>query len=191
VNRRKVRVVQRRERARLSLESRQSFWICRICLRQHLDRDITTEPRIMRAIDLTHSAGAEGRHDLVRAEARSDGQSHVRSASSRGDSNENARGKRKEGLLGLASQLIARRRALRRSQSLAGVISRVDIRLCGSSGPVVLLRKGRLAKLREELVESIQFVGTGATAPAFSYLREIGTGCASWPGGNCEITGPR
>jgi hypothetical protein len=32
---------------------------------------------------------------------------------------------------------------------------RSDVRLCGPSGPVVLLREGRLAKLREELVEAI------------------------------------
>jgi hypothetical protein len=33
---------------------------------------------------------------------------------------------------------------------------RVAVRLCGPSGPVVLLREGRLAKLREELVEPIK-----------------------------------
>jgi hypothetical protein len=40
-------------------------------------------------------------------------------------------------------------------QSLSGVIARIDLRLCGPSGPVVLLRKGHLAKLREELIKSI------------------------------------
>ena len=36
------------------------------------------------------------------------------------------------------------------------VIAGIGVRLCGLSGPVVLLREGRLAKLREELVEAIQ-----------------------------------
>jgi hypothetical protein len=35
------------------------------------------------------------------------------------------------------------------------VIARIAVRLRGPSGPVVLLREGRLPKLREELVEAI------------------------------------
>jgi hypothetical protein len=36
------------------------------------------------------------------------------------------------------------------------MIARIAVRLCGPSGPVVLFREGRLAKLREELVEALQ-----------------------------------
>jgi hypothetical protein len=35
------------------------------------------------------------------------------------------------------------------------IIQRIAIRLCSPSGPVVLFLEGRLAKLREELVEAI------------------------------------
>ena len=35
------------------------------------------------------------------------------------------------------------------------ITGNIRIRLCGPSGLVLMLRKGRLAKLREELVESI------------------------------------
>src|SRR4030095_2561636 len=37
--------------------------------RQHLDRDITVEHRVPRAIDLTHPAFAKLREDFIRAEA--------------------------------------------------------------------------------------------------------------------------
>jgi len=35
------------------------------------------------------------------------------------------------------------------------MIARIAVGLCGPSGPIVLFRKGRLAKFREELVEAI------------------------------------
>jgi hypothetical protein len=41
--------------------------------------------------------------------------------------------------------------------SHCSVFVRIDVRLCRPSGPVVLLREGRLAKLREELVETIKW----------------------------------
>jgi len=47
-------------------------------LGDELDRHLTTEPRIARAIDLTHSARAERSQDLVRPELLAGGQSHVR-----------------------------------------------------------------------------------------------------------------
>jgi hypothetical protein len=34
-------------------------------------------------------------------------------------------------------------------------IGRIDVRLCGPNGTVVLLCEGQLAKLREELIEAI------------------------------------
>jgi hypothetical protein len=33
--------------------------------RQHLDRDISTEPRIASTVDFAHAAGADQRHDFV------------------------------------------------------------------------------------------------------------------------------
>jgi hypothetical protein len=36
------------------------------------------------------------------------------------------------------------------------MIARIAVGSCGPRGPVFLLREGRLAKLREELVESIK-----------------------------------
>ena len=68
VYRRDVRMVERGQRRRLALESRESIGIGGHGLGQHLDRDVTTELRVARAIDLPHSAGTEHGHDFVRAE---------------------------------------------------------------------------------------------------------------------------
>jgi hypothetical protein len=43
--------------------SRQLAW-------QQLDGDLTIEPRVAGAIDLAHSAGPEGGHNLIGAESR-------------------------------------------------------------------------------------------------------------------------
>ena len=43
---------------------------------QHLDRDVTVQPRIGGAIDLAHPARAEERDDLVRADSGSRNQRH-------------------------------------------------------------------------------------------------------------------
>ena len=40
-------------------------------------------------------------------------------------------------------------------RTLTALQNHVVRALCGAGGPVVLLREGRLAKLREELVEAI------------------------------------
>src|SRR5919201_1463403 len=73
---RDVGMIERREKFRFALEAGQAVRIVRECFRQDLDRDLALQPRIARAIHLTHAAGAEGRKDLVRAEARPDGQGH-------------------------------------------------------------------------------------------------------------------
>jgi hypothetical protein len=44
--------------------------------RQHLDGDLTVESCVARTVNLTHAAGADGRDDLVRAEAGVRGQGH-------------------------------------------------------------------------------------------------------------------
>jgi hypothetical protein len=73
---RDVRVVERRQHLRLSVESVEPLGIRREQLRQHLDRDVAIQPRIARAIDLAHAAGAEGGNDLVRTEAAAGTQRH-------------------------------------------------------------------------------------------------------------------
>ncbi len=44
--------------------------------RQDLDRNVATEPRVVRAVDLAHAAGAERRDDVVRAEPVTGGETH-------------------------------------------------------------------------------------------------------------------
>ena len=70
VDLRDVRMVQRGERpalrARSAPAARDRAAKSR---RQDLDRDVAIEPRVARAIDLAHSAGAEQRDDVVEAEA--------------------------------------------------------------------------------------------------------------------------
>jgi hypothetical protein len=70
VERADVRMVQRRDRLRLALEPRLELRVRRKVARQNLDRDLALEPRVLRAPDLTHTACADGRDDLVRAEER-------------------------------------------------------------------------------------------------------------------------
>jgi hypothetical protein len=43
--------------------------MCLETARQNFERDVTSELRVARAIDLPHAAGAEGGEDFVRAEA--------------------------------------------------------------------------------------------------------------------------
>ena len=61
-------MVQRRGRAGFLLEAVEAIDVGRERRGQHLDRDVASEPRIARAIDLAHAARAEGGHDFVRAE---------------------------------------------------------------------------------------------------------------------------
>ena len=64
-----VRMIQRRERLRFALEARQAIGIVRERIGQNLDRDLATERRVRRAIDLAHPAFADRRDDFVDAEA--------------------------------------------------------------------------------------------------------------------------
>ena len=70
-------LAQRGQRRRLALESRESIGIGGHGVWHHLDRNVTTELRIARAIHLPHSTGAEHGHDFVRAETATGGESHV------------------------------------------------------------------------------------------------------------------
>ena len=63
-----VRVIERRDRTPLALESRQGVRRPSRRDREDLDRHLAAEPRIGAAIDLTHPAFAKLRDDGVRAE---------------------------------------------------------------------------------------------------------------------------
>ena len=64
-----VRVVDRGERFRLASEAVEPRAIACDVGRQHFDGHIAPQPRIARAIDLAHAAGAQQREDFVEAKA--------------------------------------------------------------------------------------------------------------------------
>jgi hypothetical protein len=76
VQRRDMRVIQRGERLGLPFEACDAIRVVRQMIREYFDRHIAAELRVLRAIDLAHTACAKRREDLVRAEACSGGQSH-------------------------------------------------------------------------------------------------------------------
>ena len=55
----------------------QAIGVLRERRRQHLDRHLAPEPRVLRPVDLAHPARAERREDLVGAELRSGGERHL------------------------------------------------------------------------------------------------------------------
>ena len=61
---------------RLLLEAAQAIGVLRERRGQDLDRDLAPEPRILRAVDLAHAAGADLAEDLVGAELRTGRQGH-------------------------------------------------------------------------------------------------------------------
>jgi hypothetical protein len=69
VNGEDMRVRQGRHRLGLTLEARQRGRIGSECGRQDLDRHVAIEFGVVRAVDLPHTAGADGRTDLIRAKA--------------------------------------------------------------------------------------------------------------------------
>src|SRR5437016_4281136 len=69
VDRRDVRMIQRRERLGLALKARESIGGACEGLWQDLDRDITIELGVARPVYLAHSAFADLRGDFVDAEA--------------------------------------------------------------------------------------------------------------------------
>ena len=82
-------MVQRGDRPRFTLKPLARDLGAGQLPRQHLDRDLAFESRVARAIDLAHTAGADGGDDLVRAEPSASGQRHsewLRLSASGGDS---------------------------------------------------------------------------------------------------------
>ena len=61
-----VRMVQRRQDLGLTLEARHAIGIVAEGRGQNLQRNVSTELRVLGAIDLPHAAGAEGGDNLVR-----------------------------------------------------------------------------------------------------------------------------
>lgn len=76
VDRCAVRVIERSQDFRLALETGEPVWICRHSGRQDLDRDLTLQARVGRAVHLAHPAGAKRRDDAVRSQVGSFGQGH-------------------------------------------------------------------------------------------------------------------
>ena len=73
-----VGMVQRGRGPRLQREAREPFLIAEQLLRQDLQRDLAAEPRVQRAVDLAHSAGAQPVDDLKRAQHGAGPQRHAR-----------------------------------------------------------------------------------------------------------------
>ena len=76
VDREDVRVRQRRDGADFGLEPAPHLGIGGDVVRHDLERDVASEPRIARAIDVPHPAGAERRDDFVLCEMGSWGKRH-------------------------------------------------------------------------------------------------------------------
>ncbi|MBE3073715.1 MAG: hypothetical protein IMZ75_02035 [Actinobacteria bacterium] len=64
-----TRTPGRTKRQRFALEPREGNRVRRQRLGQDLDRDVATEFRVPRPIDLAHAARADGGDDLIRPEA--------------------------------------------------------------------------------------------------------------------------
>ena len=69
-------MIQRRGSPRFLLEALQAFRIGGERGRQHFDGHVAAEPRVARAVDLAHPAGANEREDIVGAEASAGSQGH-------------------------------------------------------------------------------------------------------------------
>jgi hypothetical protein len=77
-NGKNVRVIQRRHGPRFSLKSPQALCIPGQGLGQDLDRHLTPQPRITRAIHFAHPARAQGRLNIVRTDLGARGEGHAR-----------------------------------------------------------------------------------------------------------------
>ena len=60
-----VRMVERTRGAGFLLKTVQPVFILGVGRRQHLDSDISSQPRITRALDFAHPAGANGRDNFI------------------------------------------------------------------------------------------------------------------------------
>ena len=76
VQRADTRMIQRRNRARLAVESLSQLRVGGKMLRQDLDGHVAAQPGIPGAIHLAHSARSQRGHNLVRSKFRSRNQRH-------------------------------------------------------------------------------------------------------------------
>ncbi len=84
VNRGDVRMVQGGKQASLPLQARDALRIVGKSCRQHLDGDLSMEPRVEGAIHLTHATGIQRPQDAVRSELDARGhRGHVAASSTR------------------------------------------------------------------------------------------------------------
>jgi hypothetical protein len=74
---RDVRVIERGQQTRLTLEPDQPIRVARERGGQDLDRDVAPEPAVAATVHLAHAARAEGRDDVVRTDASTDGKCHL------------------------------------------------------------------------------------------------------------------
>ena len=72
-----VGMVQRRCRTRLLLEPLEPLWVGRETRRQNLNGYVASETRVASFVDLSHSAGPNGRKDFIRAKANAGMQRHL------------------------------------------------------------------------------------------------------------------
>jgi hypothetical protein len=70
MNLRDVRMVHGGEHVRFAPEPCRALLVAAETVRQDLQRNITAQPGVVRAIHLSHAAGPEFRHDVKVAEAR-------------------------------------------------------------------------------------------------------------------------
>ncbi len=77
VDREDVRMVERRDRARLAVEPMEAVGVVRRRVGQQLQGDLAPQTRVAGAVDLAHAALSERSEDLVGAELFSGGQGHA------------------------------------------------------------------------------------------------------------------
>jgi len=80
VDLRHVRMIERGQRPRFALETPQAFLVVRELLREHLDRDLAIEARVLRAPHLAHRAGAQRTEDPVVREGLAGSERHADAA---------------------------------------------------------------------------------------------------------------
>ena len=76
VNRGNIRMIERGEHARFTLETGEALAVSGKGIGQRLDGDLAAETRVAGPVDLAHSAGPKQRVDFVGAEAGPPGQAH-------------------------------------------------------------------------------------------------------------------
>ena len=72
-----VRMTERSEGPGFALETGDPLGVARYQVGQDLEGDVSSQAAVLGAINLTHSAGAEGRDDFVRAEPVADRKGHA------------------------------------------------------------------------------------------------------------------